>query len=360
MARYRRERIGEEVKVSGVIVPFTFWPEAYLERGRLVTSDPWTCLMTHVHQSSITNSRKKLAIAFLEQSQDFHRAANVAPRLGSKPLLHYYSFLNLAKVLLTIETNLNFKSCIHGLSDPRENIKQRLTITSQIVRIQKAGVKSISIYREFMKQCEFLVPKASQDTKVIDLLEQIVGIHRITNYTLKTSTKYFPINSIKFEYDHNKKEVWIAFHIKKSDINNEAARDVHKNTTSFEEVRSPNSEYRRYESRPMKYTYSPIKVLRKLVLSTWKDIWSELRPGRYKFWISSIDKNKRRDQLASGYQAMFYFGSVARYRPDDFYKLAEGKHGWMVQEFINTQPLQFIYFLGSGIVNGEMIISELS
>lgn len=82
--------------------------------------------------------------------------------------------------------------------------------------------------------------------------------------------------------------------------------------------------------------------------------------GRYRFWISSIPKNKRRTQLASGYQAMFYLGSVSRYRPDDYHKLAEGKHGWMVQEFINTQPLQFIYFLGSGIVQAEMVAPELT
>lgn len=57
---------------------------------------------------------------------------------------------------------------------------------------------------------------------------------------------------------------------------------------------------------------------------------------------------------------MFYFGSISRYRPDDFYKLVVGKHGWMVQEFINTQPLQFIYFLGCGIVDAEMVVPELT
>lgn len=177
---------------------------------------------------------------------------------------------------------------------------------------------------------------------------------------MKTSTKYFPIFEVNFEYNPQEKEVWIAFSVSKADLGSEAARGVRMNTASFHEVRSPDKEYRRYESNPMKYKYSPIKVLRKLVLSTWKDIWSELHPGRYKFWVSSIDKNKRRAQLASGYQAMFYFGSVARYRPDDFYKLAEGEHAWMVQEFINTQPLQFIYFLGSGIVDAEMVVPELT
>ena len=118
-------------------------------------------------------------------------------------------------------------------------------------------------------------------------------------------------------------------------------------------------EWRRYECNAIKYTKSPKQVLRRIVLLTWKDIWSELRSGRYQWWITSIDKTKRRAQLASGYQAMFFLGSIARYRPDDFYKFLGGKHGWMLQEFINTQPLQFIYFLGSGLINAEMVVPEL-
>jgi len=105
--RYQRAMTGEQVKVGGRPVPFTFWPEAYYKRGRLVTSNPWSCLMAHIHQTDIGKAKKNLAIAFLEQAQDFHQAADAAPRLGSKPLLHYYSFLNLAKAYLTLRTNLD-------------------------------------------------------------------------------------------------------------------------------------------------------------------------------------------------------------------------------------------------------------
>jgi len=48
--RYPSERVGDQVKIHDVDVHFTFWPKAYLERGRLVTSNPWTCLMAHLHQ----------------------------------------------------------------------------------------------------------------------------------------------------------------------------------------------------------------------------------------------------------------------------------------------------------------------
>ena len=358
--RYRRARIGEKVVVRSVSVPFTFWPEAYVERGSLVTSDPWSCLQSYVHQQVQNNTKKNLAITFLEQSQDFHHAAKSAPRLGSKPLLHYYSFLNLVKAFLTVRSNLDLKRSMHGIKEVDENIRKYLTITSQLVKINDSGTGRTQIYREFMKECSFSVPVKPTPTKVVDLLEQIVGIHRITSHTLKKSKQFFFVKEISFEYDPNTKEAWIAFYIDRRQITTDtAASDIRKHMTSFEEVESPRRDCRRYESTSMKYRKSPIQVLRGLVLSTWEDIWSELHPGEYKFWISSINKEKRRAQLASGYQAMFYFGSISRYRPDDFYKLVEGKHGWMIQEFINTQPLQFIYFLGSSIVEAEMVVPVL-
>lgn len=356
--RYRRARIGKQVSTCGLPVPFTFWPEAYVERGRLVTSDPWACLLSYIRQNIRSTTRQNRALAFLEQAQDFYHAAGT-PRMGSKPLLLYYSFMNLVKVFLTVHTTLDLKRCIHGLIESNENIRKRLTITSQVVKIGTARGTHLSLYREFMKECGFPVPANPQGTKVVDLFEQIVGIHRITSYTLKRNRQYFPIKDICFEYEPSIKEVWISFYIDRDEVDNSAASGIRKHTTCFQEVESPKSCCRRYESDSMRYSRSPMQVLRKLVLNTWKDIWSELRPGRYKFWISSVHKDKRRAQLASGFQAMFFLGSVSRYRPDDFYKLIEGKHGWMVQEFINTQPLQFIYFLGSGIADAEMVVPEL-
>mgnify|MGYP006290453331 CR=1 FL=1 len=355
--RYRRARTGKQVTVSGVPVPFTFWPDAYVARGRVITSDPWSCFASHVCSSGCSMKRRNLALAFLEQAQDFYLAANT-PRMGARSLLYYYSFMNLVKACLVMQTNLDLTKCIHGLREPRENIRSRLTITSQAVQIDDRRGNSLPLYREFMKICGFPIQRQPAPTKVIDLLEQIVGIHGVWSHTLKRTRKYFAVKEIVFEHDPTTKEAWISLSVDRSEVGN-AASDIQKHMSSFEEVESPVRSCRRYECHPIKYTKSPKQVLRTLVLSTWKDIWSELRPGRYQWWITSINGKKRRAQLASGYQAMFFLGSVARYRPDDFYKLLESKHGWMLREFINTQPLQFIYFLGSGLIDAEVVVPEL-
>lgn len=362
--RYRRARIGETVRVLGIPVPFTFWPDSYVQHGRFITSDPWSCLQVQVRRKVQDAGRRRRALAFFEQAADFYRAAS-APRIGSKPLLYYYSFLNLAKAFLVIRKGMNLSHCMHGLREPDENVRKRLTITSQWVKVSDAGRrphKRVQVYREFMDECGFPVPRTPKATKVVDLLEQVVAINRVTCHSLGRSPQFFPIDRIAFEYDPEGKKVWIAFRIDRGElaVRRHAPHELRKHTSRFDEVESPDPGYRRYESRAMGYGRSPMQVLRKLVLATWADIWSELRPAGYQFWASSVPGGKRMAQLASGYQTMFYLGSIARYRPDDFHNFAEGKHGWLLQEFINSQPLQFLYFLGSGIAETEMIMPELT
>ena len=361
--RYRRSRNGEPVTVRGRSVPFTFWPKSYIDRGRIATLDPWRCLQVHIHEAIQETTRRNRALAFLEQAEDFHHAAS-APRVASKPLLHYYSFLNLVKAFLVLRRKLPQNYCMHGVKEPDDNIRQRLTITSQAVKANDAGVGGrIQIYRTFVKECGFLVRARPRPIKLVDLLEQAVSINDAIARSMGRAPQFFLAHDISFECNPRDKQVWIAYYISRDDlaVTATAARNLRENSTAFEEVESQREGFRRYESRgTCTYSQSPIQALTDLVRKTWHDIWSEVVPGRYRFWASSIPSNKKLAQLAAAYQAMFYFGSVTRYRPDDFHKLADGKHGWMVQEFVNTQPLQFVYFLGSGMMDTEMVLPLLA
>lgn len=359
--RYRNARDGEPLKISGLPVPFTFWPDAFVRHGRLVASNPWTCMMGHVNRMVNNTKQRRRAIAFLEQSEGFYRAAS-GPGIASKPLLYYYSYLNLAKAFLTACHNLPLEHCMHGLKEPDDNIRKRLTITSQEVKVNDSGGgRRTQVYREFVKECGFTVPPRPRPIKLVDLLEQVVGIHRTVSHTLNRKQRFFPIDHIGFEHNRSRREVWVALRIRRTNLgsSNDTPNEIRNGMAAFEEVTSPDGEYRRYESRAVNtYGRSPKETLKPLVKKVKKDIWSLLGPGGYRFFIGSIPPDKRLAQVASNYQAMFYFGSITRYRPDDFLKLVDGKHGWLVQEFINTQPLQFIYLLGSGLLKTEMVVPE--
>src|SRR5713226_10260933 len=46
-------------------------------------------------------------------------------------------------------------------------------------------------------------------------------------------------------------------------------------------------------------------------------------------------------------QSPFISGSITRYRPHQYDAIASGQFGPWIQEFVNGQPLQFVYLLAS-------------
>ena len=61
-------------------------------------SDVWRYLEYYVKSTS-SLKQPELILSYLAQAEDFDNATEGAPE-RSRPLLHYYSFLNLAKALL--------------------------------------------------------------------------------------------------------------------------------------------------------------------------------------------------------------------------------------------------------------------
>lgn len=359
--RYRGPRQGDRVKVKGVTVPYTFWPDSFIGTGRRITSNPWACMATHI-RGTLSSSRGIKAMAFLEQSEEFYRTAS-AQRLKSRPLLYYYSFMNLAKAFLVVRRNAALEMCVHGLKEVQGNVRQRMTITSQCVKANDLGGNRLQVYREFVSECGFNVPSRPTSVRLVDLLEQVVGVHDTYSQTFKKSRKFFPIDSAEFCCHKPRKEVWISLKLRSEYLERvpTAASALRLALTAFEEVESDDGTVRKYESVAVrKYGRSPIEVLPALVKETKHNVWSVLRPGGYRFYLSTIPSSLWLAQVASYYQAMFYFGSVTRYRPDAFEKLIQGKHGWLVEEFVNTQAMQFVYLLGSGLLGSEMILPEMA
>jgi hypothetical protein len=52
---------------------------------------------------------------------------------------------------------------------------------------------------------------------------------------------------------------------------------------------------------------------------------------------------------------MFYLGSLTRYKPADFDKIVTHRYSWMVAEFLETQPVQFIYGIASFLGGVEVV-----
>jgi YaaC-like Protein len=147
----------------------TGFPAFYDKRKpRILVADIWAYMSSLVIEK-LSKEQKRRALAYLEQAFDFFEAATT-PRLGSKPLLYYYSFLNLAKVALLIN-NIDFPpSVYHGITDPRRNHRERLQFKGQKIEIKAIGGSNFNLFPYFTQlfrpNDNFTI---SSEKKVIDL-----------------------------------------------------------------------------------------------------------------------------------------------------------------------------------------------
>jgi len=136
-------RQGQQIKIRNRGIDFSIWPVRHGQGGwisntRIFVAEPWAVIRRVVEDECPKNS-KEAALAFLEQSFDYFKAASVASITAARPLLLYYSFLNLAKVLVltrNIRTNLDVAK--HGLSE-KIRAGQKELLGAYLAPIRKTG-----------------------------------------------------------------------------------------------------------------------------------------------------------------------------------------------------------------------------
>lgn len=115
---------------------------------RIVTADVWS-LLRHLVTKRLDGQQERAALAYIEQAFEFYEAAS-NPRTGSKPLLYYYSFLNLAKAALLCERTPIPPVVAHGIKDPKANVRKRLRLEGQHVRIDRRLSDHSALFPEFV------------------------------------------------------------------------------------------------------------------------------------------------------------------------------------------------------------------
>jgi YaaC-like Protein len=75
----------------------------------------------------------------------------------------------------------------------------------------------------------------------------------------------------------------------------------------------------------------------------------------YRYYLSAARKSLYLHPLSAIYAAMFYLGSVTRYKPEDFDKILSGGYSWIVEEFIATAPTQFLHILSSQLAETVVV-----
>lgn len=297
---------------------------------------------------------KREAEAFWEQAEDFYWAAEESSS-SAKPLLYYYSFMNMVKAFLILRGRSLKATEQHGILYPRP-AKSRSQLHTQELVVRHGSSTVTSVFHDFAAQLGVTLPD-NRVMRVGDLLGQIVGIHRAWMSVTRNDSR-FALAQVGLRKQPESQEVFALLSF------------LSREKRLAEAIASKNG-WRRVQSDKTDEVYFETKMVRRLgrsyqpaVERLTNDLVSRgmhlllTEHEGYRIYFSHFGHREtaRLPQLVSLYAVMFFLGAITRYRPYDFDRFVEGKWGWLVNEFINSQPPQFIYLLTSEMVKNEVVL----
>jgi hypothetical protein len=325
-------------------------------RPRVITANPWA-FMEHTVVRQLPSAKEPVAVAYIAQARDFYEAAQ-NPRLGSKPLLYYYAFLNLAKAALVTRGVSLPAAAKHGIYDPRANARTRLRLEGQTVTMVPRATNRSEIFPELVALLGG--DGASQRSfRVVDLLGQVPVIHRTFVQVSDSTPTFLPLKSI--EVLRSGKSVWARIRLDKTDRDVKqvlpSVRTRRAFRAAFHQVASESDSELWFETNPeVGHARAIDPAIAKLAAKVRAiGTASILTRSGYRHYLSSIQPRQHLPDLAASYAVAFYFGSVVRYKPDAFAKIAAGGYAWVVQEFFASAPSQFLYGLASFLAGVDVI-----
>lgn len=105
------------------------------------------------------------------------------------------------------------------------------------------------------------------------------------------------------------------------------------------------------------YGHRPSQALGQLSGMTRSRLWRSVTafpPYRKYYVYQSLSTQILLPQLLTMYLSTFYFGSITRYKPEQFDFILRSPIGPFVFEFFTNQPSQFLYLMASEFMGQEV------
>lgn len=328
--------------------------------------------MRQAIENTLTGNAKEEANAFLSQADSFYQIAQASHLSPTKPLLFYYSFLNIVKAFALVKgTATSYGRAVHGLveSTPAGGTE----FHDSVVTVNWHG-SSPRLYNDLKKALTGRTDSKNRDFQLKNVMPQLLPGHRVWCEASESKERFVEIQRIDFRYDEKARDLWSEINIFSDDltrfgITRDRLLSESGLGTTFQEVQS--SEFvgdrkllKFQQSAPTRYTGRPSDKIDKIVALIKPYLWSAALatpPYRknYLYLCPPGDRTEMLPQILSIYVAFFYLGSVTRYRPNVFEKILETKHGSHIQEVILNLPQQFLYLLASEFAGREVAHAPL-
>jgi hypothetical protein len=317
-------------------------------RERVLTSDVWGFLRHQVSTAGLSEEAKGKALAFWRQAREFFAAAQESLS-ASRPLLYYYAFLNVVKAyLLCCDKEEILRFARHGLKEAKGNIGDRFRFEDQeLETVQREG--EVNVFPLFVEALEGETPGEGR-LKVLELLEEVPGVHRTFVQVARRGRIFMPVKEWRLENCGGGVRARLFTEKNDQDVRDTMHQVREAWCDLLDEQRSDDGRGIKDGEERVEWVTKPEPgqgeeaVGRLAAKIREKGVWVVLTDRGYRTYIAA---RRRFPQLATVFAVMFYLGSVTRYRPYLWGELEQGDYGWLVTDFLETQPMQFLYGLAS-------------
>ena len=371
MPRLRSQRVGEELRTNGKLIPFSFWPATHSTRWalqrRLYVRDPWATLFEAVYRSTIPRSRIDEALSYLDQAEEYYKAGTqVGGRMSVKPLLLYYSILNLSKCMIAARNpSLDLSHAQHGLTATRPHPR---AILGDEVGIRTAANR-VNIFSELMTILDGRVPTL-RNLQVRHLLPQILPGHRLWAYASSRKEQFINVNPRAF-HDPARNRAWLSIYIERGELaymglGVEKCIEASGLPGTWEQVQDPVESKLIVLEQQAETAYKgrPLDCVTDLFRSIRPALWSVVTTtGSHRKFYLNCDSGlggHRLPQWASVYVLFFYLSDLTRYRPVHFDRFLESKYGPQIESFLDECPSQFLFLMASELLEREVAPADLA
>lgn len=362
-------RAGSPLLLKERDLDFSFYPMKRSNRrwgihSTLYAADPWAVLAGTVNSSIPAGPDRDAAASFVRQAREYFGAAERASSIETRPLLYYYSFLNVAKAIALSRGRAGLVGKVsHGISVAGG---ANISHTPAGAQLQVGASSSIpGGTKSAIDELHWALEGAGVATgtyEVSEILAQSVIGHRMWReaFTQPRVERFIPVDSIILKHDVSSRKIWVNFRLSRSSLSSRG-RGVTKTLRdssllpTFEAVKvsdpSITSEFHTFEQRNT-VTYSGraadvvAEAVGKVRPLLWQTITAAAPYRRYYLYLSPANE-RRMPQWLSIYATLFWLGSLTRYQPVELFDALDGNYGPFFREFLETQPRQLLYILAS-------------
>lgn len=317
------------------------------DNEKLVISDIWAFwdYVVKKKTSNLNKKKQEFLFSLLEQSKNFYTAAVNSPT-KSQPLLYYYSFLNFSKILINITGDVRESLQYHHGVNNRASANFS---TAKVKKLAQAapGSTIVPVAHELLVLFDGTIPLGETEFNIKDILNHCVGVHRAYSEIYNQKEIFFRLANHKL-YRRERDLIFEAEVIcKDTDCASLRAHgyNIEKREKNFFYVEKITINHYRPNRKNLAELSKKIKD---------KGIWYFIGNNGYTIYLSN-SATGRYSQESIIYMVMFYLGSITRYYPYKFDELFSDKEQWLMSEFLNTQPKQFIY-LATARMLGQSVV----